>query len=330
MIREELRVEGELLHLAEAQMRRRSQGEPESGGEEEFNPSFAGSRHERAWILGSLGPFYQQELITDVVRSIKGGKEASVYLCTPSPALEKSSGCKLVAAKVYRPREFRNLSNDALYREGRETYDAGGKPIRDSRRARALAKKTRFGKHLSIASWIRYEYETLLLLHAAGADIPQPYAQIGNAILMAYVGDEIGAAPTLQTVDLEPAEAEPLFRRILANVELMLAHDRIHGDLSAYNVLYWDGEIRLIDFPQAVNAQTNDAALDLLIRDIKRICQYFARYGVQADPGAVAADLWVRHQFPTAQLVPQSTEQPPWPMHTDWAGLTQEKTEHNG
>ena len=322
MIREELRVEGELLHLAEAQMRRRTQDEPETGDEEVFNPSFSASRHERAWILGSLGPFYQQELITDVVRSIKGGKEASVYLCTPSPALAKSSGRNLVAAKVYRPREFRNLSNDALYREGRETYDAGGKPIRDSRRARALAKKTRFGKHLSIASWIRYEYETLTMLHAAGADIPRPYAQIGNAILMQFVGDEQGAAPALQTVDLDPSEAEPLFQRILANVELMLAHDRIHGDLSAYNVLYWDGEVRLIDFPQAVNAQTNEAALDLLIRDVKRICQYFARYGVKADPGEVATDLWVRHQFPTAQLIPPSTEQQPWQI----AGLTQEKT----
>lgn len=325
--REELRVDAELLRQADEQMRRRRTGDaPAEHAPDEFNPTFAGSRHERAWILGALGPFYQQQLIGDVVRSIKGGKEASVYLCTPAGALAQICDDDYVAAKVYRPREFRNLSNDALYRAGREVYDGSGKAVRDSRRARALAKKTRYGKNLSITSWIRFEYETLRTLHTAGADIPRPYAQQGNAILMQYVGDGQGAAPALQRVRLEQAEAEPLFQRIMHNVGLMLAHDRVHGDLSAYNILYWHGEACLIDFPQAVDTQTNDAALDLLIRDVERICQYFGRYGIQVDPNALAVDLWVHHQFPVAENPPPPSEQIP----RQAAGLVMETITHNG
>lgn len=79
------------------------------------------------------------------------------------------------------------------------------------------------------------------------------------------------------------------------NIELMLAHDRIHGDLSAYNVLYWDGHARIIDLPQAVDPFVNAEAFDLLRRDVERVCQYFDRYGVNSNPPHLTRDLWERH-----------------------------------
>jgi serine/threonine-protein kinase RIO1 len=91
-------------------------------------------------------------------------------------------------------------------------------------------------------------------------------------------------------------EARALFERVLANVEQMLRRYMIHADLSAHNILWWDGEIRLIDWPQAVQADQHPGAFELLARDVTRVCQYFARQGVESDPIGLATDLWRRLQ----------------------------------
>jgi RIO kinase 1 len=89
-----------------------------------FDTTYRPSRYESDWLLQSLWTFYDEGLISDVLGMVKGGKEASVYLCESHPA----TGLGLLAAKVYRPRMFRNLRNDAMYRQGREILVAGGNP----------------------------------------------------------------------------------------------------------------------------------------------------------------------------------------------------------
>jgi RIO kinase 1 len=96
-------------------------------------------------------------------------------------------------------------------------------------------------------------------------------------------------------VDLEPQEASSLFQEVLRNIDLMLQHDLIHGDLSAYNILYWEGEITLIDFPQVVNLHANSKARFILQRDIQRICEYFSQQGVEDDPAAIMDGFWRRY-----------------------------------
>ncbi|MBI5877382.1 MAG: hypothetical protein HZB53_07010 [Chloroflexi bacterium] len=250
--------------------------------------TFKAARFEETWLIGYLKTFYDDQLITDVLHEVKGGKEATVYCCRAHPR----TGADLLAVKVYRPRKLRNLRNDAQYREGRKVLDDAGKEVLATREQRAMAKKTRFGQELRHGSWLGHEYETLRRLHAAGADVPRPVAQSDNAILMEYVGAESDPAPALHQVRLGPDEARPLFRRIMRNIGTMLACERIHGDLSAYNVLYWGGDLRIIDFPQAVNPYENPSAYTLLARDVTRICQYFARYGIQADAPSLARKLW--------------------------------------
>lgn len=262
---------------------------------EDFVPTYAANldprHHERRWIIESLSSFYGNSQITDVLRLVKGGKEANVYCCQAHPKL----GASLLAAKLYRPRMLRHLKNNAIYKEGRQLRDADGKLILGSREARAMHKKTRFGKDLDLSAWIEHEFQVQSLLFEAGADVPQPVAHGGNVILMDYVGDERLPAPTLHEVTLEPEEAQPLFERILHNVRLMLGLNQVHGDLSAYNVLYWEGNVTLIDFPQMVDARNNPNALELLSRDIQRICDYFTDYGVAADGPALATDMWERY-----------------------------------
>jgi RIO kinase 1 len=261
------------------------------GGEAVFNPAFSSSKHERKWILDYLGAFYDDKQITDVLRRVKGGKEATVYCCAAHPA----TGLALIAAKVYRPRIFRQLRNDSRYRQGRSYLDERGKVVRDEKLLAAIQKKSSTGQALVHSSWLEHEYRTLSLLHAAGVDVPRPVSHGNNTILMEYLGDAEWPAPALQAVRLEAGQARPLFARLLRNIELMLANQRIHGDLSAFNVLYWEGDIRLIDFPQAVAPAENPDAFDILERDIRRVCQYFERYGIHSDPGAIARDLWARY-----------------------------------
>lgn len=232
--------------------------------------------------LSSLGTFYDEWLITDVLNIIKSGKEATVYCCRAHP----SAGAKLLAAKVYRSREFRSFKHDALYREGRVILDA--------RLRRAVRKKTQTGRDVQFTSWVEHEFQTLKLLHDAGADVPKPFAQSGSAILMEYVGDYQSPAPMLKDVSLELEEAQALFDLLMSNVELWLACNIVHADLSAYNILYWEGKVKVIDFPQSVDARFNPNAYFLLTRDIAKLCRYFMRYGMQLDPSRLAEELWTR------------------------------------
>ena len=256
-----------------------------------FSFTYKASRHEAGWLLDSLGAFYEQKWISDVLRLIKGGKEASVYLCRSGVAVD----APLLAAKVYRPRMLRNLKNDHLYRVGRVELDEDGIEIVKEAPLEAIRKRTAYGEVLRHQSWIAYEFQTLQILDEAGADAPTPYAMANNAILMGYIGDEAEAAPTLQSLDLDPAEAKTLFDRALDNIDRMLTYDRIHGDLSAYNILYWDGKITLIDFPQVVSPGGNPMAWSIFQRDVMRVCQYFAAQGISSDPRRLAADIWRSH-----------------------------------
>jgi len=256
-----------------------------------FTFTYKAARFEEGWLLESLGDFYEHKWITDVLQKVKGGKEASVYMCRASA----ESDAHLVAAKVYRPRMLRNLKNDQQYRTGRADLDASGNDIVNDGDLHAMQKRTNFGEGLRHQSWIAYEFQTLEILHAAGADVPKPYAMEKNAILMGYVGDLDAAAPTLNSVTLERDEALPLFERVIRNVDLLLSNDWIHGDLSAYNILYWDGDITLIDFPQVVPPEANPSAWNIFLRDVTRVCQYFSSQGVKTNAYKLASDLWTSH-----------------------------------
>jgi len=156
---------------------------------------------------------------------------------------------------------FRNLRNDKMYREGRELLTADGKHGKpDDRMIRAVGKKTAYGQQVAHTSWLMYEYQPLDTLYRAGASVPQALSSAENALLMGYCGDENLAAPTLSEIALDRDEARLLFNDVLRNIEIMLQNNMIHGDLSAYNILYWEGEITLIDFPQVTDSKGNSRA----------------------------------------------------------------------
>jgi RIO kinase 1 len=229
------------------------------------------------------------QLIDDVLFPVKSGKEATIFCC--SGGVRAPS--EFVAVKVYKTQRFRAFRNDSIYQEGRV--------ILDRRARRAYSKRTQFGREVQASGWTNAEYATLRLLHRAGASVPEPYGHSEGAVAMEWIGD--AEHPALQLKDvhhMEPGEAQVLLDRLLGEIELWLACNVVHADLSAYNLLWSPPRLLAIDFPQACDPRFNPNAAWLLARDIRNVCGAFARFGAEAEPNAIADELWER--FTRGQL----------------------------
>jgi RIO kinase 1 len=128
-----------------------------AGSLAEFKFTYKAARFEEWWLLDSLGAFYDHKWISDVLKRVKGGKEASVYLCKPGVEVD----APLLAAKVYRPRSLRNLKNDQQYRVGRTDLDEDGTALWKEADINAIIKRTRYGEEVRHQSWIAYEFVTM-------------------------------------------------------------------------------------------------------------------------------------------------------------------------
>jgi RIO kinase 1 len=234
-------------------------------------------------VLEAIEAFLEQGLIRSVLFEIKSGKEATVYCC------ESGNGeTELLAAKFYRPLESRRFRNDAMYHTGRMHLARAG------RVQRAVEGRSAFGRKVQYATWLEHEWAMLNALHCDGADVPKPLARSERAILMPYLGDADGPAPNLNEARLESTQAAAVVDQLLGNIALMLDAHCVHGDLSPYNVLYWNGRAVIIDLPQAVDPRLNPAAHSLLLRDVKNVCDWAARRGVVRDAQRITRGLWER------------------------------------
>ena len=222
---------------------------------------------------------FELGLIDELVGELKSGKEATVYLA------EGPQG--LLAAKLYSDMAVRSFKNDQVYRDGRF--------IGDARMEKAIQQRSRTGLNVQQALWILHEYVQLWELYEAGVPVPKPAvgpglnecAKAGRVVLMEFIGDETGvAAPRLSDVRLSEEEAEDAFAQSLDIMVALLKLGKIHGDYSAYNLLWWEGRVIVIDVPQMVNIAENKRAPELLEQDVESLCQSLRRT-IDADPQAV-------------------------------------------
>lgn len=210
---------------------------------------------------------------------LKSGKEADVYL------VERQLGehINVLAAKRFRSFEDRMFRNDARYRRTRRSGD---------RRAdKAAGQGTRIGMAVRARQWVETEFETLGRLWSAGASVPYPVQSLGREILLEYFGSADGAAPRLAQFRCSAGQAHDLYRQFLKNLTILAEQNVVHGDLSAYNLLVWEGRLVFIDFPQAVDPILNSDGLTLLERDVINACSWFEKHGVITDPSATLAEL---------------------------------------
>jgi len=224
-----------------------------------------------------LQPLIDDGVIDEVVRSLKSGKEATVYVVR--------SGSQMRCAKVYRNMAQRSFKKRAQYQEGRK--------VRGSRQARAISKSTRFGRKEQEAAWKNAEVDALYQLVAAGVRVPQPHGYFDGVLIMELVTDATGSpAPRLGEVELSGETARQYHRILIRQVVRMLCIGLIHGDLSEFNVLVTaDGPV-IIDLPQAVNAAGNNAALAMLERDVNNLRTTLGRFAPELLTTEFAREMW--------------------------------------
>ncbi len=225
-----------------------------------------------------LQPLIDDGVIDEVIRPLKSGKEASVYVVR--------CGDEVRCAKVYKDMAQRSFQARVQYQEGRK--------VRGSRQARAIGKATKFGRKEQETAWKNTEVDALYRLAAADVRVPRPFGFFNGVLVMELITDSEGhSAPRLGEVDLEPAQARDYYRFLIRQVVRMLCIGLIHGDLSEYNVLVGpDGPV-IIDLPQAVSAAGNNNARAMLLRDVNNLRGTLARFAPELLASHYGEEMWL-------------------------------------
>ena len=240
-------------------------------------------------IPEGLQPLLDDGIVDEVVRQLKSGKEASVYVVR--------CGTEIRCAKVYKNMAQRSFQQRAQYQEGRK--------VRGSRQARAMAKSTRFGRKEQEEAWKNTEVDALYQLVAAGVRVPQPFGFFSGVLLMELVTDADGnSAPRLGEVELSPEVAREFHEFLIGQVVRMLCTGLIHGDLSEFNILVGPQGPVIIDLPQAVNAAGNNNAFAMLERDVTNLTETLGRFAPELLATQYAAEMWAL--FEQGELKPES------------------------
>ena len=240
-------------------------------------------------IPKGLQPLIDDGMVDSVVRSLKSGKEASVYIV--------ACGNMLRCAKVYKEAEHRGFNRLAQYQEGRKT--------RNSRDARAMGRRGRHGRKVQETEWKNAEVDALYRLVGVGVRVPAPHLVHEGVLLMELVQDGNGnPAPRLNEVELSAEQARAWHTFMMVQIVRMLCAGLIHGDLSEFNVLLDANGPVIIDLPQAVDAAGNNNAFAMLERDVNNMRATFGRAAPELLETDYAHEIW--RLYEASELRPDS------------------------
>lgn len=236
-----------------------------------------------------LQPLVDDGLIDEVLLPLKSGKEASVYVVR--------LGEEVLCAKVYKDMAQRSFQARVQYQEGRQ--------VRGSRQARAISRASKFGRREQETAWKNTEVDALYRLSDAGVQVPKPRGYFHGVLLMEMITDEDGhSAPRLGEVELEPDQARDFHTRLVRDVVRMLCLGLIHGDLSEYNVLVAPTGPVIIDLPQVVSASGNNAAREMLLRDVHNLRASLARFAPELMTTYFGEEMWSLYEL--GELQPET------------------------
>lgn len=239
-------------------------------------------------IPKALQPLVEDGIVDEVLYSVLSGKEASVYAVR--------CGGELLCAKVYKEAYKRSFKKAVQYQEGRK--------VRNSRQARAMGKRSKFGRHQQEEAWQNAEINALYRLEEAGVRVPKPFGCFNGVLLMEMVIDEEGdVAPRLNDISMSAEQAREDHAVMMHYIQLMLCAGLIHGDLSEFNVLADEYGPVIIDLPQAVDAAANNNAQAMLERDVNNITGYYAQFAPELINTRYAQEMWTL--FEAGELTPE-------------------------
>ena len=230
-------------------------------------------------------------VIDEVMRPLKSGKEAAVYVVR--------SGDDVRCAKVYKDMAQRSFQQRVQYQEGRK--------VRGSREARAIGKASKYGRKQQETAWKNTEVDALYQLVEAGVRVPEPHGYFHGVLVMELVTDAEGfSAPRLGELQLSAEQAREYHAFLVRQVVRMLCLGLIHGDLSAYNVLVGAEGPVVIDFPQVVSATGNNAARAMLLRDVNNLTATLGAFAPELLDTWYGEEMWALFEqgdlFPDTEL----------------------------
>ena len=235
-----------------------------------------------------IQPLIDDGLVDEVISQLMSGKEATVYVVR--------CGAEVRCAKVYKEVNKRSFKKAVEYQEGRKG--------RNSRRARAMEKGSKFGRNQQEEAWQNAEVDALYRLDNAGVRVPKPYGCFDGVLLMELITNEDGhVAPRLNDVSMTTELALADHAVVMKYVMRMLCAGVVHGDLSEFNVLVDDYGPVIIDLPQAVDAAGNNNAKAMLERDVNNMTTYYGQYAPELLGSKYAKEIWTL--FEDGELHPE-------------------------
>ena len=245
------------LHLLEE----RIPGLKRAGKDDNQRKTYDEVFDERTLLL--IAKLINDGVLSTVDYPVATGKEGNVFHATTPQG-------GAVALKIYRVNTA-TFKNIIRYIEGDSRFRHVRKTQRDV-----------------IEAWARKEYKNLMGMAAAGARVPKAIAQRSNVLVMEYIGDEGQPAPELRHVALEDPKAA--YEDLVGTMKAIRKAGLVHGDMSEYNVLVWEGHLWVIDCGQAVPLEHGQAE-EWFKRDCANVARYFRRLGVDTSAAALEKDV---------------------------------------
>lgn len=236
-----------------------------------------------------IQPLVDDGLVDEVISQLMSGKEATVYMVR--------CGDEIRCAKVYKEAIKRSFKKAAQYQEGRKS--------RNTRRARAMEKGSKYGRNQQEQAWQNAEVDALYTLAAAGVRVPQPFGCFDGVLLMELITDDAGdVAPRLNDVVMPAEQAIEDHEVVMIYIMRMLCAGIVHGDLSEFNVLVDEYGPVIIDLPQAVDASANNNAKSMLARDVQNMTNYYSQFAPELAQSKYAQEMWSLYE--KAELTPET------------------------
>ena len=233
-----------------------------------------------------LQPLLEDGLIDEVLGRLMSGKEADVFIVR--------CGSEVRCAKVYKEAIKRVFKQAVTYQEGRK--------VRNTRRARAMEKGSKFGRQQQEEIWQTTEVDALKRLASVGVRVPVPYSCVDGVLLMELIVDAEGnVAPRLSEVALTREEALRDHQVMMQHVVRMLCAGMVHGDLSEFNVLVNSEGPVIIDLPQVVDAAGNNHAEAMHARDVNNMTGYYGLFAPELLETRYAKEMWALYEAGTLQ-----------------------------
>jgi len=228
-----------------------------------------------------LQPLVDDGLIDDVISRLMSGKEADIFIVR--------CGEQIRCAKVYKDAVKRSFKKAAQYQEGRK--------VRSGRRARAMDKRSNYGRQQQEEIWQNAEVDALSRLARAGVRVPETFGCVDGVLLMELITDGDGeVAPRLDDITMPVEQAIEDHTLMMDYIKLMLCEGLVHGDLSEFNVLVDEYGPVIIDLLQAVNAAANNNAKEMLARDINNMRRYYGDIAPELLSSRYADEIWALYE----------------------------------